>query len=174
MKKKLLAALCALALALGAFSLSAWGAPTTVYLLATNDKMCDLPDNALPISVNGTIYVPYTVFDKEATKTDLGVYYGIRQDQGTILNLYSLSDNLTFNISQRTCTDREGKQMNFRAVIRNNIPYVPANAVCTFFKLQYSLLSTPDRGTLIRICSSSASLSDSVFLSSAGSAMLSR
>ena len=174
MRKKLPALFCALALLPGVFSFSALGATTTIYLLAANDKMCDLPGNALPIAVNGTIYVPYTVFDKDATGTDLGVYYGIRQDRGTILNLYSLSGNLTFNVNQSICTDRDGNVMNFRAVIRNNIPYVPAAAVCSFFGLQYSFLTTPDRGTLIRICSSSASLSDSVFLSAATTAMLSR
>lgn len=176
MKQRLLALLCALALILGAFSVAVWGAPTatTVYLLAANDKMCDLPNNAQPISVNGTIYVPYTLFDKDATGTDLGVYYGIRQDRGTILNLYSLNGNLVFNINQNTCTDRDGNLMGFRAVIRNNIPYVPAAAVCSFFGLQYSYLTTDDRGILIRICNSSARLSDAIFLISASSAMLTR
>lgn len=174
MKKKMLALFCALTLTLGILSLSAWGAPTTIYLLAANDKMCDLPGNTLPVAVNGTIYIPYTVFDKDATGTDLGVYYGIKQDKGIILNLYSLNGNLTFTVNQHSCTDRDGNVMNFRAVVRNNIPYVPAAAVCSFFGLQYSFLPTPDRGTLIRICSSSASLSDAVFLSAAGSAMLSR
>lgn len=174
MKKRFAALFCALALVLGFLSLSAWGAPTTIYLLAANDKMCDLPGNTLPVAVNGTIYIPYTVFDKDATGTDLGVYYGIKQDKGTILNLYSLNGNLTFTVNDSTCTDRDGNVMNFRAVIRNNIPYVPAQAVCSYFNLQYSFLVTPDRGTLIRICNSSASLSDLVFLSAASSAMLSR
>lgn len=175
MKKRLLAFFCTLALALGVLSFGAWGSSSSaIYLLAANDKMCDLPNNALPISVNGTIYVPYTLFDKEATGADVGVYYGIRQDRGTILNLYSLNGTLTFNISQNTCVDRDGNALSFRAVIRNNIPYVPAVAVCNFFGLQYSYLSTSDRGILIRICNSSAALSDSVFLASAASAMLSR
>lgn len=174
MKKKLLALFCALTLTLGILSLSAWGAPTTIYLLAANDKMCDLPGNTLPVAVNGTIYIPYTVFDKDATGTDLGVYYGIKQDKGTILNLYSLNGNLTFTVNQSICTDRDGNVMNFRAVIRNNIPYVPAAAVCSFFGLQYSFLPTPDRGTLIRICSSAPHLSDTVFMGAAATAMASR
>lgn len=176
MKQRLLALFCALALLVGAFSFGALGAPNapTVYLLAANDKMCDLPNNALPISVNNTVYVPYTLFDKNATGTDLGVYYGIRQDRGTILNLYSLNGNLVFNIDQNTCTDRDGNLLGFRAVIRNNIPYVPIAAVSSFFGLQYSYLTTDDRGILIRVCNSSARLSDAVFLTSASSAMLTR
>ena len=89
MKKRLAPLLCALALVLGVFSFIAWGAGSTptVYLLAANDKWCDPPTVALPLAVNGTIYVPYTLFDKDATGVDLGVYYGLKQDRGTILSL---------------------------------------------------------------------------------------
>ena len=176
MKKRLIPMLCALALVLGVFSFTAWGAGSnsTVYLLAANDKWCDLPNNALPLSVGGTIYVPYTLFDKDATGVDLGVYYGIKQDRGTILSLYSLNGMLTFSISQGICTNGDGETMSFWGVMRNNIPYVPAKAVCDFFGLQYSNLPTSDRGTLIRICSASAALTNTVFLSAAASSMLDR
>ena len=176
MKKRISPLLCALALVLGVFSFTAWGASSspTVYLLAANDKWCDLPNNALPISVGGTIYVPYTLFDKDSTGVDLGVYYGIKQDRGTVLSLYSLNGMLTFSISQGVCTNGDGEAMSFWGVMRNNIPYVPARAVCDFFGLQYSYLPTTDRGILIRICSSAASLTNTVFLSAAASSMLDR
>ena len=176
MKKRLTPLLCALALALGVFSFTAWGAGSnpTVYLLAANDRWCDLPGGALPISVNGTIYVPYTLFDKDATGVDLGVYYGMKQDRGTVLSLYSLNGMLTFSISQGICTDGDGEPMSFWGIMRNNIPYVPAQAVCDFFGLRYSYLPTTDRGILIRICSASASLTNTVFLSAAASSMLDR
>ena len=176
MKKRLTPLLCALALMLGVFSFTAWGASSTptVYLLAANDKWCDLPNNALPLSVGGTIYVPYTLFDKDATNVDLGVYYGIKQDRGTVLSLYSLNGTLTFSISQGVCTNGDGDIMSFRGIMRNNIPYVPARSVCDFFGLQYSYLTTTDRGILIRICSSSASLSNTVFLNAAASSMMDR
>lgn len=176
MKKRLSPLLCALVLVLGVFSFTAWGAGSTptVYLLAANDKWCDLPDEALPLSVNGTIYVPYTLFDKDSTRVDLGVYYGIKQDRGTVLSLYSLNGMLTFNIDQWLCTNGDGEVMGFWGVMRNNIPYVPAQAVCSFFGLQYSYLPTADRGVLIRICSASASLTNTVFLSAASSSMADR
>lgn len=171
MKKRLAALLCAVVLLCAAALPRAEAAASTVYLLATNDKMCDLPGGLLPVAVSGTIYVPYLVFDKATTGVDLGVYYGLTQERGTILTLYSLSGYLTFTVNMGICVDNQDTQMDFRAVIRNGVVYVPAAAVCNFFGLTYSFLPTTDRGTLIRITSSSSTLSDSVFLSSASGGM---
>ena len=87
MKKRLAALLCAVVLLCAAALPRAEAAASTVYLLATNDKMCDLPGGLLPVAVSGTIYVPYLVFDKATTGVDLGVYYGLTQERGTILTL---------------------------------------------------------------------------------------
>lgn len=176
MKKKLLALLTVLSLLTGilVLSLPSLAATPTVYILAVNDKFADLP--ILPEAVSGTIYIPYTTFDKESTHEDLGVYYGIRQDrdQGSVLSLYSLNGTLTFAVNQSSCTDGDGNAMNFKAVMRNGAIYVPAEAVCAFFGLRYSHIPTSDRGTLIRICSAAANLNDTVFTSAGSSGMLTR
>ncbi len=174
MKKRLTALLCAAALCL-ALALPVSGAAPTVYLLAADNKFCDLPGGVLPTAVNGVVYVPYTLFDKTYTGVDLGVYYGISQERDTILTLYSLSGNLVFNVKRGLCTDGQGNTMDFHALIRSGIPYVPASAVCSFFGLNYSFLPTADRGTLIRITNPTSNhLSDSRFLDAATSAMTSR
>ncbi len=176
MKRKFISLLCGLALLLGCFAVfqPAWAANPTVYLLAVNNKFGDLPGGVLPISVNGTIYIPYNVFDKDATGVDLGVYYGIKQDRGTVLTLYSPSGILSFSVTQGTCVDGDGNLKSFRAVLRGSTTYVPAQAVCDFFGLRYAYLPTPDRGILIRICSSAGVLTDAVFLSAGSSGMLER
>ena len=178
MKKRPAAFLCALALLL-ALALPVLGVNDlpTVYLLATNDKFCDLPGGALPTVVNGVVYVPYSVFDKSATGVDLGVYYGIGlgQSRGTTITLYSRSSAmLVFEVSMGICRDGAGNVMPFRGTIQNAVPYVPAAAVCSFFGLQYSYLSTNNRGTLIRISSTSATMTDSQFLSTGAQAMTTR
>lgn len=176
-KKRLTTLFCLLAL-FCALCLPARGSSsgTTVYLLAANDKYCDFSNDALPLSVGGVIYIPYTTFDRHATGVDLGVYYGITPEQGTILTLYSLNGMLTFKMTQGgVCTDNLNNTLNFHAVTRNGIPYVPAAAVCSFFGLQYSYLPTTDRGTLIRITSpSSSSMDDSAFLSASRGWMTNR
>lgn len=169
MKKRLTALLCSLALVC-ALALPALGSSgSTVYLLAVGDKFYDA---YRPVAVNGVIYVPYTIFDRTANGVDLGVYYGITPERGTILTLYSLSGMLTFSMQMGTCEDNLGNSMNFHALPRNGIPYVPAAAVCNFFGLQYSFLPTSDRGTLIRITNpTSPGLSDGSFLQTAQGAM---
>ncbi len=168
-KKRITALLCSLALVF-TLTLPAWGAPgSTVYLLAVGDKFYDA---YRPVAINGVIYVPYTIFDRTATGVDLGVYYGITPERGTILTLYSLSGMLTFSMQMGTCEDNLGNPMNFHALPRNGIPYIPAAAVCGFFGLQYSFLPTSDRGTLIRITNpASPGLADGSFLQTAQGAM---
>lgn len=166
MKRRFWALLCAVALLLALTIPASSVTSDPVYLLAVNDRMCDLPNGTLPISIGGVIYVPYTVFDKDSAGVDLGVYYGINQDRGTVLSLYALSGRLTFTIDSSGCVDGQGNTLNWQAFIRNGIPYVPAASVCGFFGLSYSFLPTPDRGTLIRITNSSATVPDSTFLNS--------
>lgn len=176
MKKRIFALFCALALLLAlALPASGSGAAPTVYILAVNDKFCDLPGGAQPVSVNGTLYVPYTVFDKSATGVDLGVYYGVGLGPSTTITLYSQSPvRLVFWVNLGTCQDGDGNAMNFRATVYNRVPYVPAAAVCAFFGLQYSVLPTSNRGTLVRISNSAVSMSDSQFLSTGAQAMSTR
>lgn len=171
--RRLPAFLCALALVC-ALALPALGSSSTpVYLLAANDKFCDL--GVLPEAINGVIYVPYSTFDRNLTGVDLGVYYGITPERGTILTLYSLSGMLTFTMQMGLCEDNQGNVMEFHAWTRHGIPYVPAAAVCNYFGLQYSFLPTTDRGTCIRITNpSSPHMDDGTFLSSARQAMTTR
>lgn len=178
MKKKLTALACAVAL-LFALSLPALSVnePPAVYMLATNDKFCDLPGGTLPTVYNDVVYVPYNVFDKNATGVDLGVYYGIGlgQSRGTTITLYSRSSaRLVFEINMGTCQDQSGAAMPFRAITKNAVPYVPAAAVCAFFGLRYSFLPTNNRGTLIRISSGEATMTDSQFLSTGAQGMTTR
>lgn len=178
MKKKTIVLLCAVAL-LFSLSLPALSVNETpaVYILAINDKFCDLSGGALPTVYNGVVYVPYSVFDKNVTGVDLGVYYGIGlgQSRGTTITLYSRSSaRLIFEINMGTCQDESGAAMPFRAITKNAVPYVPAAAVCSFFGLKYSFLPTNNRGTLIRISSADATMTDSQFLSTGAQGMTTR
>lgn len=175
MKKRFLAILCALSLLLGVF-LPAHAAQSggTVYLLALNEKICDLPGGLLPISSGGTVYVPYTAFDKSITGVNMGVYYGLDQSQGTVLTLYALPGSLSFYVRDGVCLDGNGNEMDFHAISRGGSIYVPAAAVCRQFGLNYSALPTTDRGTLIRISNADATLSDSILLNIMALSMSSR
>ena len=178
LKKRLAVLLALLCLLCGSILPFAVGANPTVYLLAVGNKMFDPPGEAWPVSVDGVIYIPYTVFDRNATNSDLGVYCSVDPSRGGVLTLFSQDKRLVFTVQMGICVDQDENPMNFRAVRRgkNDIPYVPASAVCNFFGLHYSFLPTSDRGTLIRIADDAAIsiMSDSQFMAVATASMLSR
>ena len=167
-KRRFSALLCALLLcALLPIRASA----STVYLMALNDKMCDLPGGLLPVTVNGSLCIPYSIFDNAITGVDLGVYYGLSQDNGPILTLYSRSGYLTFHVNDGRCVDDQGNEKNFSAATRYGTIYVPLAAVCSFFGLRYAVMYTPDRGTLVRVTNQNATVDDTTFLKYAAQSM---
>lgn len=179
MKKALLALLC-LALLL-AMVPGADAVEIKVYQLALNDRFMDneLTVTNMPVNVNGSIYIPYTAFDRNVTGVDLGVFYGQeKSDTAYRLTLYSRSGTyLTFDLLEQTCfltQDGQREAQSIRAVIRYDKVYVPASAVCRIFDLQYVYTPTRTAGDLIRIKSDSAVLSDAAFLDAAASALQSR
>ena len=150
----------------------------TVYQLALNDTFMDedaLVTSNMPVSVRGTIYVPYSTFDRYATGVDLGVSYTENWDNGEhTLTLFTLNGLLCFNLTQGTCIDQNEEPQNMSAVMRNNKVYVPAYSVCQFFGLQYSYIPTRTAGVLIRIKNQNAVLNDVKFEQSSASFMQNR
>lgn len=175
MKKRIWAALCAAALIV-VFCTPFVRAEGTVYILAVNDKFCDLANGVRPVAIENSIYIPYTVFDKVAAGDDLDVYYGLsRENRGVVLSLYSKSGSLKFFVDVGSCKDRDGNEMGFQSYTRNGIPYVPAAEVCDYFGLSYSLIPTADRGTLVRIKNTGKVwLTDRQFISIGERSMLNR
>ena len=150
----------------------------TVYQLALNDNFVDedaLVASNMPVSVGGTIYVPYTTFDRYITGVDLGVSYTENWDDGEhTLTLFTLNGLLRFNLTRGTCIDQKEEPQNMAAILRNNKVFVPAYSVCQFFGLQYSYIPTRTAGVLIRIKSQSAVLNDVKFQQSSASFMQNR
>lgn len=172
-----LACLLAAALLVLCIPLAAASEPT-VYQLALNDNFVDedaLVASNMPVSVGGTIYVPYSTFDRYTTGVDLGVSYTENWDNGVhTLTLFTLNGLLCFDLTNGTCIDQREEPQNIKAILRNNKVYVPAYSVCQFFGLQYSYIPTRTAGVLIRIKNHSAVLSDVKFQQSSASFMQNR
>lgn len=180
MKRRIFIAFCVLVLLLGVAP-QAGAVDIKVYQLALNERFMDseLTTTNMPVSVNGTIYIPYTAFDRSITGVDLGVFYGQEKTDDTYrLTLYSRSGiYLTFDLLEQTCyLTREGQKeaQSMRAIIRYDKVYVPASSVCRVFGLQYTYTATRTAGDLIRIKSSSSALSDAAFLDAAATYMQNR
>lgn len=173
MQKRFAALLCTLALGLGLLTLPA-SASTSLFFLSINDTLPNQSAQTTPIQSGGWIYVPANIFSSRVTGVNLGVYYGLTNND-TSLVLYNLSGkNMTFDLQSGTATAvGSNPPVPSKVVRQNGVYYVPAYAVCQYFGLTYSYLST-DYGPLLRIKDGNAVLSDSMFVSSAGSMMRSR
>lgn len=171
--KKLLALLCAVAVGLTLLVLPS-SATGSIFFLSLNDTLPAQSVQTAPIQSSGWVYVPTGVFNNRTTGINFGVYYGLT-DNNESLVLYNLSGKtMTFHLDTDTATTSTGETPVPGRVIRQNGQYyVPAYAVCRFFGLTYSFYST-DYGPLLRIKDSNAVLSDTLFLSSAASIMRSR
>jgi len=168
MKKRLISSVCALIFLFLLLTSSA-SAADEVLFLALNDSLKDLTVDYMPIRVNNIVYVPCAAFDQRATGVNLGVFFGQDKAKGTV-TLYSRDKTLIFDIGVGYSYDSSGNTYLYRATTRDGRTYLPAFAVCQFFGLDYSALST-DYGTLIRIKSGSVVLSDKFFVSSASNLM---
>lgn len=177
MRKNLLRRMTLCALVLAILLVLPWGSAAgepEVYQLAVNESFLDkdgLTTANMPVAVGGTIYVPYTVFDKNKNNTgvDLGISCLEYKDaESHALTMFSLKGTLIFDINAQTCLAND-EYVEMRAIVRNGKTFVPANGVCQFFGLQYSYRPTETAGTLIRIKNSYATLSDERLLNSSES-----
>lgn len=177
MKKKFLAALFCFVFCLSLLSVGATAKnEVTVYHMAVNDKYLYPSESPMPVAVGGTIYVPYTVFDRDVTGVNLGITCILGQaGNSRTLTLSSIGGMLTFDVNAQTCVDLDGGYHSMRAIVRNGRIFIPVYGVVEYFgsllSLNYFQRPTKSYGVLLRITNSRASLSDERFLSSAAPTM---
>ncbi len=167
MKKRIsaivLAVVLCLSLLVSAFSVSATETP---HFLAVNENLLQLEDRYIPIVADGMYYVPYHALDVSSTGVDLGIY-PVYNTAIRTLTIYNREKVVVFDLTKGTCTERNGTVHTARAVTRNGQVYIPAKFVCNLFGLKYSDFSDTGYGSMVRICSASAKLSDRHFLAAA-------
>lgn len=162
-KRRVLAALCALLLCLGVAvgPLSA-AAATTPCFMAVNDNLLELQDQYIPIVANGQYYVPYTALDSSVTGLELGIFPIYNSLLNTMV-IYSRDQVLSFDLATGICTNRSGTMLSARSVTRNGRIYVPARFICEYFGLSYTNRNTA-YGPLVRIRSNDSILDDNTFV----------
>ena len=170
MRKRFLSLLC-IPVILCALLLLPVSASGSRIFLSVNDTLQSQTAQTTPIQSGGWVYIPVDVFSSRISGVNLGIYYGL-VDSNTSLVLYTISGKtMTFDLTAGTATAAGSTPPVPGTVIRQNgIYYVPAYAVCRYFGLTYSYLTT-DYGPLLRIKDSQVILSDRVFISSAASMM---
>ena len=176
MKKRWLAALCALALvfscALGLFGSAFAAARKTIYFTAVNDTILELRDETMPFLANGEVYVPYEIFNPNTTGIKLGIFasYG-----DNVVVLYDRTNGaLVFDLTQDTATSSVGEPYSKRAIRHNSTIFVPVDMVVSYFKLDWTILVDRNYGWVVRIKSDTAQIQDKDFLAQGKHALESR
>lgn len=167
MKKRISAALCAVVLlsTLLVLALStAAAAEEKVYFMAVNETVLDLNDDTMPRVVGGALYVPYTLFDPNTAGASLGLFSSYNRTTGQVV-IYSRNNSLIFDLNADN-SSAQGTIYRDKAIIRNSMVFVPVDAVCRFFDLQWSLL-TVEYGYVVRVKNSSVVLDDRAFTDAA-------
>lgn len=160
---RLTALFCACALLLSGALFPAGAVETDFIFLALNDQMVyPLSTATMPISISGTIYVPYYIFDynymsKLGVDADLGIR--VASDSNTV-TLYNKRRSLIYDLNAGTCVDSKTGVSYPRAIVRGGVTYLQANSVCNFFMedgLDYFYIGT-EYGPIIRIVTPSVIL----------------
>jgi len=138
-----------------------------LYLTAINNSLPPLTADTMPLWSGGVLYVPYTVFDDNTTGADLGIFASYSRTRSEVTLYILRSKMMVFDLEAGTCRNSmTGETISAKALLRNSRPYLPLNAVCKFFDLDYSYTAI-DQGHLIRIKSGDAVLSDDQFIDAA-------
>ena len=164
-KKGLLAAALCLMLGLG-LAIPAFGASSTVYLMAVNDTVVDMTAENMPRTVGGVLYVPYTMLSNQANGFNLGVSALYSSTRHTLL-ISNGQRGIIFDTQNNTAEDLDGNPVSARAMVRNSMVFMPIDYLCSYFgTISCSRIQTP-YGILIRVTNSAAVLNDRVFVDAA-------
>lgn len=143
-----------------------------VYLISVDDDLMPMRQNTMPFWEEGELYVPYTAF-QGIYSDSLGVIYTVTVDPDVVI-LYKMIDGkarvLTFELSTGLVQDAEKNTYPMNARVKNGAVFFPVGPVTEYFGLTYTYNLT-DTVPLIRIKSEGVVLTDSRFITIAGSLM---
>ena len=166
--KKCAAFLLAFLMTVSLFQDTGRGVLEGVFFSAANDQLLDLSEDTMPFYSGGRLYIPSSFF----VGTDLGINYVRNRSMGLAL-LYTTITDLRFDLVNLTVHDKDGTAYNGKAIEKNGTIFFPAELVCQFFGLSYTVTAT-SVAPLVRVKSSTAILSDRRFIDAATNQMTTR
>lgn len=166
-KKGLLAAVLCAALALG-IAIPAFGLSSVVYLMAVNERVLDVTTENMPTVMGGVLYVPYTMLSIRDTGINLGVSALYSPARRTVL-VSSGQSGILFDLQTNTAEDLQGYPIPVRAMVRNSMPFLPIDYLCSYFGTISCSRIRSDYGTVVRVTNRAVVLRDSDFVDAASS-----
>jgi len=165
--KKTIAAILIIAMLAIAIALPSFAADT-IYFTSVNNILMQLSDDTMPINYNGSIYVPYSVFNSH----ELGTF-AVYSQSAQIITVFGNGVQLYFNLQDGTTYDTYDTQYRQRAISSNGRIYLPVAFTCEYFGINYSVISGNKYGNIVRMTVGDA-LDDATFSSAASALMKSR
>lgn len=165
--KKTIAAILIIAMIAVAIALPSFAAET-IYFTSVNNILMQLSDDTMPINYNGSIYVPYSVFNSH----ELGTF-AVYSQSAQIVTVFGNGVQLYFNLQDGTTYDTYDTQYRQRAISSNGRIYLPVAFTCEYFGINYSVISGNKYGNIVRMTVGDA-LDDATFSSAASALMKSR
>ena len=120
----LIIAMIAVAIALPSF------AADPIYFTSVNNILMPLSDDTMPISYNGSMYVPYSVFNS----SELGTF-AVYSQTAQIVTVFGNGVQLYYNLQEGTTYDTYDNQYRSRAISSNGRIYIPAAFTCDYFDI---------------------------------------
>ena len=158
------AALCA-AILMGLIA-TANGAAANVYQMAVNDTPLEMTAGNMPMTVGGTLYVPYIMLSGRTTGINLGVSAQYNSSRRTL----TVGDGqrvITFDLQNNTAYDSSGASLSVRAAARNAMVFLPIVWLCDYFGTIHCSLTYTQYGTLVRVTNSAVILTDAEYVDAA-------
>ena len=164
---KRLSVICAVLLAAVLLLVIPTLAANTVYFTAINNTSLELDDQSMPYMLNGTIYLPCSVFNS----SDLGTYCLYSRNKQQVM-ISDLDNILYFDMSAGNCYDDRDTTYPYAAIYHNDTAYIPAFFTASIFGIQVSYIRN-DYAPIIRLTKGNV-LSDTDFLRGAAAIMETR
>jgi hypothetical protein len=130
--------------------------------LAVNEHL--YPLTTTPVYYSGGYYVPSSIF------SEVGVYCNYFSGKSIAL-VYNSSVQFYFDMETGSCRDGSDTEYAVSAIFQGGGIYLPVGFICSGFGLNWSYIDGNEYGDVFRITSSSAVLTDTMFLSAANSQM---
>ena len=163
--RRLFAVLLCGALLLGIAAASA-RSTSNVYFMAVNEKIIEMTPENMPMTVGGTLYIPYTMLSIRDTGINLGVSAQYSASRRTAL-VSGGRRAITFDLQANTAYDPQGNYVDARAVMRNSMLFLPIAWICESFGVISFTTSRTPYGTLVRVTNASVILSDAALIDAA-------
>lgn len=165
MKKRVFPVLISFILLIGMLTAAPSAAAGKLTFISINDTLPPELINCVSYTSGGT-YVPYYIF------SNYGFGISASTNSDNALTLSSGDRTLYFDLDDGSCHDGDDYHYSVSAFSRNGTMYVPLGFVCRFFgTINYSTIAGNDYGSILRLTTTGAVLTDAEFLRAAENAM---